>query len=192
LVYDDTDIKDWVGDAKKILPTPLLSLPYTAPVEIHLVEPTPVPSRVGSLGGTPRPIPEDRKKNKFFIQSSPNKSGSDTSERPKSSSDSKKSKRTVSVSNIKGKFAAEKRKAAAALVRPESDWEDEDEPEEEAQREREMFAKQQIFGSKPSEGLLTGMFKRGGSMVDLGVQTVQPLSRSKSVAAMPMVSCPTT
>lgn len=50
--------KDWVEDAKRALPqtrVPTLSVPE-APiangVEIRLVEPTPVPSRVGSLGGS--------------------------------------------------------------------------------------------------------------------------------------------
>ena len=44
------------------------------------------------------------------------------------------------------------------------------EAELEAQQKREMFAKKQIFGSqKPvtSEGLLSGIFKRGASMVNL-------------------------
>jgi hypothetical protein len=43
------------------------------------------------------------------------------------------------------------------------------EAELEAQKKREMFAKQHIFGAKPaqSEGLLSGIFKKGGSMVDL-------------------------
>ena len=44
------------------------------------------------------------------------------------------------------------------------------EAELEAQHKREMFAKKQIFGSqKPvnSEGLLSGIFKRGASMVNL-------------------------
>lgn len=40
------------------------------------------------------------------------------------------------------------------------------EAELDAQRKREMFAKQQIFGTK-TDGLLTGMFQRGASMVDL-------------------------
>jgi hypothetical protein len=58
LLEDDSNFKDWVGDAKKAMPSippmpPILSLPDTpvANVEIRLVEPTPVPSRVGSLGG---------------------------------------------------------------------------------------------------------------------------------------------
>jgi hypothetical protein len=48
------------------------------------------------------------------------------------------------------------------------------EAELDAQRKREMFAKQQIFGGlsgagarQSSEGLLSGIFKRGGSMVNL-------------------------
>jgi len=113
----------------------------------------------------------------------------------------KKNKRVVSVSTMKGRFAGEKRKVVEALSQPESEWEDEEEDvkgdqaraaavraEEEAQKEREMFAKQQIYGSKPSEGLLTGMFKRGGSMVDLAAQAPappSPISRSKSVLAIP-------
>ena len=52
LLEDDSNFRDWVGDAKRSMP-PILSLPDTpvANVEIRLVEPTPVPSRVGSLGG---------------------------------------------------------------------------------------------------------------------------------------------
>ena len=63
----------------------------------------------------------------------------------------------------------------------EDDWSDEpDEPkpkavkakgkvkeQDEAQKKREMFAKQQIFGKGPSPGLLSGIFRTGGSMVDL-------------------------
>nr|ODN87985.1 hypothetical protein L203_03190 [Cryptococcus depauperatus CBS 7841] len=50
--------RDWVEDAKKTLPftvLPILSVPdtpMTSHVEIRLVEPTPVPSRSGSLGGS--------------------------------------------------------------------------------------------------------------------------------------------
>ncbi|WRT67261.1 uncharacterized protein IL334_004228 [Kwoniella shivajii] len=63
---ESSNFKDWVEDAKKHLPLPplttsssippppTLSLPDTpvANFEIRLVEPTPVPSRVGSLGGS--------------------------------------------------------------------------------------------------------------------------------------------
>ncbi|KAK8869728.1 hypothetical protein IAR55_000296 [Kwoniella newhampshirensis] len=62
LEKDENNFKDWVEDAKKHLPPlppptltpPMLSLPDTpvANVEIRLLEPTPVPSRVGSLGGS--------------------------------------------------------------------------------------------------------------------------------------------
>ncbi|WVQ98882.1 hypothetical protein IAU59_006013 [Kwoniella sp. CBS 9459] len=63
LEKDENNFKDWVEDAKRHTPTPpppsmtaapTLSLPDTpiANVEIRLVEPTPVPSRVGSLGGS--------------------------------------------------------------------------------------------------------------------------------------------
>ncbi|OWT41276.1 hypothetical protein C362_00742 [Cryptococcus neoformans Bt1] len=50
--------KDWVEDAKKALPqtrVPTISVPETPVangVEIRLLEPTPVPSRVGSFGGS--------------------------------------------------------------------------------------------------------------------------------------------
>lgn len=37
----------------------------------------------------------------------------------------------------------------------------------EAQRKREMFAKQQIFGTRPSSGLLASALQRGASMVNL-------------------------
>nr|XP_019042336.1 hypothetical protein I302_08938 [Kwoniella bestiolae CBS 10118]OCF21266.1 hypothetical protein I302_08938 [Kwoniella bestiolae CBS 10118] len=57
LEKDENNFKDWIEDAKKHLPPPPLptiSVPDTpiANVEIRLVEPTPVPSRVGSLGGS--------------------------------------------------------------------------------------------------------------------------------------------
>ena len=54
LLEDDSNFKDWVSDAKRNLPPPTLSVPDTpiANLEIHLVEPTPVPSRVGSYGGS--------------------------------------------------------------------------------------------------------------------------------------------
>lgn len=308
---EEDNFRDWVGDAKRNIPLPMLSVPDTpvANVEIRLVEPTPVPSRVGSLGAslvsmriapTPDELEEEvimdepiqlevdknltgtvkvKKKGKFFVQSSPTKSGSSdtshTSPIPSealqplhrnssgSSSDASKTKagsspepiklkahkekRHVSLSTMRGKFGMEKRKAAEALRAKDEgsgwedddeeaaeDWSDEDSPvkatsparslgeiarqisrpeltrqvsrrtppkhyppppaptplrkmskkerlaaaadrvkieaELDAQRKREMFAKQQIFGSKsrsPGEGLLTGLFKRGGSMVDL-------------------------
>lgn len=371
LLLDDNDFRDWVTDAKRHLPIPTISVPDTpvANVEIRLVEPTPVPSRVGSLGGSmgatgllvgatvPPLLTEEpeaeaeeeeaaegdgvlsmgkppisgsrspKKKGKFFFHSSPGRgSGSDTSQpsplgaagsadkaatptpvsalaksvaRPPSKSNSNdessrhlskperrssgsssggaamkpresapKDKRHVSLSTMRGKYAAEKRKAAEALhaknsqaaaQEEDSGWEDEDEENEEdwsdepdsspkkikkakqhrrsssrsrsahstsnidlaqlvrqssrksptrdappppaptplrkmskkerlaaaaerakieaeldAQRKREMFAKQQIFGGlggagarQSSEGLLSGIFKRGGSMVNL-------------------------
>ncbi|WWC60998.1 uncharacterized protein I303_103575 [Kwoniella dejecticola CBS 10117] len=71
LEKDENNFKDWVEDAKRNLPPippnhrsysqdypeypmPTISVPDTpvANVEIRLVEPTPVPSRVGSLGGS--------------------------------------------------------------------------------------------------------------------------------------------
>ncbi|WWC89928.1 uncharacterized protein L201_004857 [Kwoniella dendrophila CBS 6074] len=63
LEKDENNFKDWVEDAKRHLPSPspigqlsppIISVPDTpvANVEIRLVEPTPVPSRVGSLGGS--------------------------------------------------------------------------------------------------------------------------------------------
>ncbi|ODO10763.1 hypothetical protein I350_01360 [Cryptococcus amylolentus CBS 6273] len=236
---DDGNFKDWVEDAKRGIPCspplPTFSVPETPQrsspengVQIHLVEPTPVPSRAGSLGGNsiipsmsgrdvPPALKEDveeeeeaaktsahenvhrvriapidterargvspRKKGKFFFQSSPSKgSGSDSPAtsphnsskhqspppstmappasftrghpRRKSSGDSsaimaaaKKSpatKRHVSLTTMRGKFQAEKRKAAEAIAQKhdekagneesgwedeESDWEDEEEPE---------------------------------------------------------------
>jgi len=53
-LLEEDNFKDWVGDAKRNVPVPVLSVPDTpvADVEIRLVEPTPVPSRVGSLGGS--------------------------------------------------------------------------------------------------------------------------------------------
>ncbi|OCF71749.1 hypothetical protein I204_07812 [Kwoniella mangroviensis CBS 8886] len=63
LEKDENNFKDWIEDAKKHSyplpvhpppPPPTISVPDTpiANVEIRLVEPTPVPSRVGSLGGS--------------------------------------------------------------------------------------------------------------------------------------------
>ena len=51
---EEDNFKDWIDDAKRNVPIPYLSVPDTpiAEVEIRLVEPTPVPSRVGSLGGS--------------------------------------------------------------------------------------------------------------------------------------------
>ncbi|KAK4685571.1 hypothetical protein P7C73_g4574, partial [Tremellales sp. Uapishka_1] len=185
LLMEEDNFKDWVGDAKKRIPVPTISVPDTpvASLEIRLVEPTPVPSRVGSLGagvsvgglmaagasvppmldeeeeeiidvpapqtarlGIGRPRSRSpKKKNKFFIHSSPKeKSGSDTSvpipspleeplelvdqARPSSGESSggiimtKKKKelaeptRRVSASTMRGKFTGEKRRAAEALA----------------------------------------------------------------------------
>ena len=202
LLEDDSNFKDWVEEAKKHVPIPTISVPDTpvANVEIRLVEPTPVPSRVGSLGASmvtsgllnsavvpPRLNEEDeeeyiteeplaipsrspRKRSKFFLHSSPTKgSGSDTSQpslplaspqtnpsmshphppipqrkaHRKSSASShgdrpKKTrikeladqppKRNVSLSTMRGKFQAEKRRIAETLAAKEEDsgWEDED------------------------------------------------------------------
>lgn len=54
MLLEEDNFKDWVSDAKRNLPVPTISVPDTpvANVEIRLVEPTPVPSRVGSLGGS--------------------------------------------------------------------------------------------------------------------------------------------
>jgi hypothetical protein len=51
LLEDDSNFKDWVSEAKRL---PVVSVPDTpvADVEIRLLEPTPVPSRVGSLGAS--------------------------------------------------------------------------------------------------------------------------------------------
>lgn len=56
LLVEGDNFRDWVSDAKRALP-PILSVPDTpvANLEIRLVEPTPVPSRVGSLGGSMNP-----------------------------------------------------------------------------------------------------------------------------------------
>lgn len=339
LLCDDNEFKDWVQEAKSSpgpsqprcnghapaigdnhIHYPQLSqaahlLPKTpqANVEIRLVEPTPVPSRVGSLGASqttalntllttsthiPPPVDEvderesspsptsphrPNRRGKFFVQSSPSKaSGSESSpvappptfapsltvkpapgvgaadQRRRSSGSStgaSKKKRHVSLSTMRGKFAAEKRKAKAAIEAKEArdedgGWEDDDEQEEEgwssdgeqeasltaspkeappppaptplrkmskkerdaaaaerarieaeleAQRKREMFAKQQIFGTK--SGLLKQELQRGGSMVDLTLRPVPThkdlnearsvppgpsLMRSKSAVAIPV------
>lgn len=54
MLLEEDNFRDWVSDAKRSLPVPTISVPDTpvANVEIRLVEPTPVPSRVGSLGGS--------------------------------------------------------------------------------------------------------------------------------------------
>lgn len=54
LLMEEDNFKDWVSDAQKNMPPPTISVPDTpvANLEIRLVEPTPVPSRVGSLGGS--------------------------------------------------------------------------------------------------------------------------------------------
>ncbi len=62
------------------------------------------------------------------------------------------------------KRMSKKEKMAAAAERAKI------EAELEAQEKRKMFAKREIFGEnnrQNSEGLLTNLFKRGGSMVDL-------------------------
>jgi hypothetical protein len=62
LLVEENSFKDWIEDAREHavdnhespLPAPQLALPGTPTpnLEIRLVEPTPVPSRVGSLGGS--------------------------------------------------------------------------------------------------------------------------------------------
>jgi hypothetical protein len=54
LLEEDSNFRDWIEDAKRQVPVPTLSVPDTpvANLEIRLVEPTPVPSRVGSLGAS--------------------------------------------------------------------------------------------------------------------------------------------
>ena len=212
LLIEENEFKDWVGDAKRNpSPVPVLSLPDTpvANFEIRLVEPTPVPSRSGSLGASlatgglmvsaaipPRLNEEEeqneraedaqaeasssrhaakvkprssRKKGKFFLHSSPSKaSGSESPHashipqievhtghspprpsRHDSGSSSggvmmkvkkDRDKRHVSLSTMKGKFAAEKRKAADAIAQAKEDeegsgWEDEDAEAEEGEEE---------------------------------------------------------
>ncbi|TYJ55393.1 hypothetical protein B9479_003896 [Cryptococcus floricola] len=241
---DEGNFKDWVEDAKRGIPCspplPTFAVPETPQrsspengVQIHLVEPTPVPSRAGSLGGNsiipsmsgrdvPPALKEDveeeeeaaktsahenvhrvriapidterargvspRKKGKFFFQSSPSKgSGSDSATSPhnsskhespppstmappapftrghprrKSSGDSsaimavaKKSpatKRHVSLTTMRGKFQAEKRKAAEAIAQKhdekagneESGWEDEESDWEDEGEEAEKQAEE--------------------------------------------------
>lgn len=253
LLLEETTFKDWVKAAQLSAPPPETP---SANLSIRLVEPTPVPSRVGSLGvsmaqgGLMADVPKqpmlveeeedaparNSKRGKFFVQSSPSKgSGSESSHpsphtRPRKSSDTKPKKsndrpprRNVSLSTMKGKFHAEKRRIAEELAAKEEDggweddeegtedegWLDEDSPvpiwrrksstratppppaptplrqmskrerqaaaaerarieaELDAQQKREMFAKQQIFGRPGPSGLLSGMLKAGGSMVDL-------------------------
>jgi hypothetical protein len=231
LVSNNDGFKDWVAEAKEAkddldsrpIPMSLNQRPPTihvpsSPVsqlEIRLVEPTPVPSRVGSLGASMNPTPngllnstnlaqippaldeveEDgnqssgdappvgrlqqqqqskskgkgKGKGKFFVQSSPSRASiSDSSpvtpaslqhtqdrepvspvkEVPPlspqqiqqqairrssgSSAGATKKKRHVSLSTMKGKFLAEKRKAAAALEAKQAreedgGWEDDEE-----------------------------------------------------------------
>lgn len=69
LVSNDDGFKDWIAEAKEDLEShprpslnlhqPTLHVPSSPPshLEIRLVEPTPVPSRVGSLGGSMNPTP---------------------------------------------------------------------------------------------------------------------------------------
>ena len=69
LVSNDDGFKDWVAEAKEDLESrprstpnihrPTIHVPSSPPshLEIRLVEPTPVPSRVGSLGGSMNPTP---------------------------------------------------------------------------------------------------------------------------------------
>jgi hypothetical protein len=69
LVSNDDGFKDWIAEAKEDLETrprpssslqrPTIHVPSSPPshLEIRLVEPTPVPSRVGSLGGSMNPTP---------------------------------------------------------------------------------------------------------------------------------------
>lgn len=215
-------------DAKKALPqtrVPTISVPETPVangVEIRLVEPTPAPSRVGSLGGSinasifpSREIPpvlkeeveaeEDenssskinitgrrvaispmtanrdnasspRRNRKFFVQSSPSKGSASDSPLPspvtnaalnppsrtkhgrRSSGDSSSAstshrrdsthvshKRHISLTTMRGKFQAEKRKAAENMAKKqeedveeeESGWEDEDQVNEDNENEPE-------------------------------------------------------
>ena len=233
---DHRSFKDWVTEAQRNATViPSLSVPDTpvANVEIRLVEPTPVPSRVGSLGGSmatsnllsvggrvnswstwseehptqPAQIPEEKPvKGKFFLPSSPTKSSSeDDSSRADDNSASSKfvpTRRKTSLSLAKRRKQRAKRESESLTKHESSGWEDDieekdedewsDEPDEpkpkatipkgkakeqdEAQKKREMFAKQQIFGKGPSPGLLSGIFRTGGSMVDLvGHETQWPL-----------------
>lgn len=69
LVSNDDGFKDWIAEAKEDLELrprgtpnlqrPTIHVPSSPPshLEIRLVEPTPVPSRVGSLGGSMNPTP---------------------------------------------------------------------------------------------------------------------------------------
>jgi hypothetical protein len=74
------------------------------------------------------------------------------------------------------------------------------EAELEAQQKREMFAKQQIFGTqKPvnSEGLLSGIFKRGASMVNLvceslhNQRSILMYKLDQTPGSPPLRPCPT-
>ena len=55
------------------------------------------------------------------------------------------------------------------------------------QRKREMFAKQAIFGSVPKEGLLSGLMRSGGSMVNL--VSVTAVCCGKPTFAVPVLIC---
>ena len=175
LLLENDEFKDWINDAKRNLPVISIPdiVPYIVPdivpdtphpnLEIRLVEPTPVPSRVGSLGASlagsgltvkqqePPPTPPDkarspRKRGKFFVHSSPSKGSGSESSHPsptaRKSSDSSSGKRSrikniiesdraprrnVSLSTMRGRYSAEKRKAAEAIAANEEDsgWEDE-------------------------------------------------------------------
>ena len=117
-------------------------------------------------------------------------------------------RRKASLTSVKKRRRPKRNSASESPAKDESSgWEDEvedkedewsDEPDEpkykpktgkakakakeqdEAQKKREMFAKQQIFGKGPSPGLLSGMLRTGGSMVDLvGHPTTDTADRSR-------------
>ncbi|ORX39925.1 hypothetical protein BD324DRAFT_615552 [Kockovaella imperatae] len=185
LLLEKDSFKDWVSEAKRNN-VPTLSLPDTpvANVEIRLVEPTPVPSRVGSLGGSLatgtllgarsnwQDDRDSKPRGKFFLPSSPTKDSSEEDARVEELP--RPPARRKASSAAKGR---QRKRQPVKFQQPpddEDDWSDEpEEPksvksteEEEAQKKREMFAKQAIFG-RSSQGLLSGMLKSGGSMVDL-------------------------
>ena len=217
LLESDNNFKDWITEAKRN-PIPSLSLPDTpiADVEIRLVEPTPVPSRVGSLGASmastllgvktswsPEPTVPEKPQGKFYLPSSPTKDSSEDDSSRTSDQPRPHTRRKTSLE--KGKH---RKKQPVKFAQPEEDeWSDEPE-EDEGQKKREMFAKQQIFGGS-SQGLLSGIFRTGGSMVDLtkapdkpGLRScpthgdltslasspAQTILRSKSAVAMPLQS----